>query len=138
MSFKSQIWENPQHMDEFVQELRQLIMHQYFQKALDRIQELPETPEASRFEKLIQHIGDLEEICRNNLRFLAENELTKSMAEQGQLEESFEKSDNLLLSAYEVPQLYFITPQTLEKIHRTKDWIKYRIEKERYSRSFWY
>lgn len=138
MSYEKQIWNNQHAIGEFVQELRQLIMHQYFQKALERIEQLPEIPEATRFEKLTQHISDLEEICRNNLQFLAENELTKSMAEQGKLEESFEKSDSLLLKAYEVPSLYFITPQTLEKIHRTKDWIKYKIEKERYSRSFWY
>ncbi len=138
MSFNPQIWNNRQEMNECVQELRQLIMHQFFEKALERIQRLPEVPEATRFEKLTQHIGDLEEICRNNLRFLAEDELTKSMAEQGKLKESFEKSDKLLLQAYAVPQLYFITPTTLEQIHQTKNWIKIKMEKERYSKSFWF
>ncbi|MHA1520710.1 MAG: hypothetical protein ACTSVZ_07945 [Promethearchaeota archaeon] len=138
MSFNPQIWNNRQEMHEYVQDLRQLIMHQFFQKALERIQRLPEVPEATRYEKLTQHISDLEEICRNNLRFLAEDELTKSMAEQGNLEESFEKSDKLLLKAYAVPQMYFITPATLEQIHQTKNWIKFKMEKERYSKSFWF
>lgn len=138
MNFKPPIWKNPQEMQHIVMELRELIMHQYFQKALERIEELPKVSEPSRYEKLSEQIADLEEICRNNLRLLAENELTKNLAVEGKLEESFEKSDKLLLQAYTVPILYYITPSTLEEIHRTKDWIKCKIEKERYSKSFWY
>lgn len=138
MNSNASVWKTEQEINQTVMELRELIMHQYFQKALEKIEELPVKIEPSRYEKLTEHIADLEKICRNNLRLLAENELTKNMAVEGKLEESFEKSDKLLLQAYAVPTLYFITPSTLEEIHRTKAWIKGKIEKERFAKSFWY